>query len=245
MSAVPQERLMSIGEVLARLRPDFPDVTISKLRFLEDKGLVEPRRTPSGYRKFSHQDVSRLHYVLAAQRDLYLPLKVIREHLDAMDRGLVPSSAPDGASRPPAAPTLVATDGLPDAGDFSRPTPDVRLTRQELLVSSGLNEAALADLESYGLVSRQGNHYDTAALRIATTVAELAEFGLSARHLRPFKVAADREVGLVEQVINPMLRAREPQAREHAQQAARRLAALSVRLHTDLVRSGLDEDLLR
>ena len=93
-SALPASSLMSIGEVLARLRPEFPDVTISKIRFLESEGLVEPARTPSGYRKFSHADVARLHYVLATQRDHYLPLRVIREHLDAIDRGLEPPAAP-------------------------------------------------------------------------------------------------------------------------------------------------------
>jgi DNA-binding transcriptional MerR regulator len=99
MTAVPARSLMSIGEVLAALRPDFPDVTISKIRFLESEGLVEPARTPSGYRKFSHGDVERLRYVLSAQREQYLPLRVIKEYLDAIDRGLEPPQ-PAGAPSP-------------------------------------------------------------------------------------------------------------------------------------------------
>src|SRR3954466_11298058 len=122
---------MSIGDVLAQLRPDFPDVTISKIRFLESEGLVEPDRTASGYRKFSRDDLSRLRYVLSAQRDHYLPLRVIREHLDALDRGLEPPALPGAGPQVPRA--LVAAEGLPDADAFIADTSDVRLARAELL----------------------------------------------------------------------------------------------------------------
>ncbi len=137
MTAVASHGLMGIGDVLAALRPEFPDVTISKIRFLESEGLVAPQRTSSGYRKFSHGDVERLRYVLACQRDQYLPLKVIRDHLEAIDRGLEPPTGTDGPRVPRA---LVSTDGLPSSDSFRPSASEVRLSRKELLESSGLDD---------------------------------------------------------------------------------------------------------
>jgi DNA-binding transcriptional MerR regulator len=236
---------MSIGEVLAQLRPEFPDVTISKIRFLESEGLVEPTRTASGYRKFSRDDLARLRYVLSAQRDHYLPLRVIKEHLDALDRGLEPPTPGAGSPRVPR--SLMSAEGLPGPEAFRRDTSDVRLSRAELLTSSGLAEEQLAALEQYALVApRAGSgHYDADALLIAKTVAELARFGIEARHLRAFKTAADREIGLVEQVVAPLVRGRTPESRGRADEAARELAALSVRLHATLVKAGIRPFLAR
>src|SRR4051794_18609929 len=230
---------MSIGDVLSQLRPDFPDVTISKIRFLEAEGLVEPERTASGYRKFSRDDLARLRYVLSAQRDHYLPLRVIKEHLEALDRGLEPATPPGGSPRVPRA--LVAAEGLPGPDAFVREVSELRLSRRELLDAAGLEDEQLQQLEQYGLVSvRAGaNHYDGDALVIAKTVAEMARFGIEARHLRPFRSAADREVGLFEQVVTPLVRQRNPEARARAEEAVRELAALSVKLHATLVRAGL------
>ena len=121
---------MNIGEVLDRLRPDFPGITIPKIRFLEDKGLIKPERTPAGYRKFSHDDVERLRYVLRMQRDHYLPLKVIVEHLDAIDRGMEPP--PIEAVVPTVPKVALAADGLPSAESFNR-RDDLRLSRRELV----------------------------------------------------------------------------------------------------------------
>jgi DNA-binding transcriptional MerR regulator len=233
---------MGIGDVLATLRPDFPDVTISKIRFLESEGLIAPQRTSSGYRKFSHGDVERLRYVLACQRDQYLPLKVIREHLEAIDRGLEPPSGTEGPRVPRA---LVSTDGMPSPESFRPSSSDIRLSRGELLESSGLDEALLKQVEAFGLVSKRGAHYDGEALVIATTVAEMAAFGIEPRHLRTFKVAADREVGLVEQVVTPLLRQRDPEGQQRADDAIRELASLSVRLHSALVKAGLATELRR
>jgi DNA-binding transcriptional MerR regulator len=228
---------MSIGEVLAKLRPDFPDVTISKIRFLEAEGLVEPQRTPSGYRKFSHEDVERLRYVLAAQRDQYLPLRVIKEHLEAIDRGLEPPGARGGPRVPRA---LMAGDGYPNADAFGPEAADIRLSREDLLAAAGIDAEHLRQLEEYGLVAaRPGGHYDGDAVVVATTVREMSTFGLEARHLRSFKTAADREIGLIEQVITPLLRQRNPEARGRADEIVRELAALSVRLHAALVKAGL------
>jgi DNA-binding transcriptional MerR regulator len=236
---------MSIGEVLAALRPAFPDVTISKIRFLEAEGLVEPDRTPSGYRKFTHADVERLRYVLQAQKEQYLPLRVIKEHLEAMDRGLEP---PEGGGRPQVPHAVaVGVDGFPGPESFVRDPDAVRLSRAELLEAALVDDALLTALESYGLVSRRpgSTHYDADALAVVRTVGELTHFGLEPRHLRSVKAAADREVGLVEQVVTPLLRQRSPEARARAEETAREMAALSVRLHATLVKIALDPALGR
>jgi DNA-binding transcriptional MerR regulator len=238
MSNAPARATMSIGEVLGALRSEFPDVTISKIRFLESEGLIEPERTPSGYRKFTHDDVTRLHYVLSAQRDNYLPLRVIKAHLEAIDRGLEPPSTPGGGPQVPR--TLSVADGLPTAESFGRDTSELRLSREELLDAAGVDSDQLALLEQYSLVAaRPGGFYDGDALVIAKTVAEMSRFGLEPRHLRAFRAAADREVGLVEQVVAPLVRQRNPESRGRAEEAARELGALSVRLHAVLVKSGL------
>jgi len=244
-AGVPTRAFMSIGEVLGQLRPDFPDITISKIRFLEAEGLVEPERTASGYRKFSREDLSRLRYVLSAQRDHYLPLRVIKEHLDAIDRGLEPPAL--GGTGPKVPRALVAAEGLPGADAFLPDVSEIRLSRSELLTAAGLQPAQLDQLEQYGLVApRQGgSHYDGDALVVAKTVAEMARFGIEARHLRPFKSAAEREIGLVEQVVTPLVRQRNPEARARADEVARELAALSVKLHATLVRAGLGPGLRR
>ncbi|MEQ4500314.1 transcriptional regulator FtsR, partial [Nocardioides kribbensis] len=202
---------MNIGEVLERLRADFPSVTIPKIRFLEDKGLIKPERTPAGYRKFSHDDVERLRYVLRMQRDHYLPLKVIGEHLDAIDRGLEP---PPIDTVVPTVPTVaLAPDGLPSPESFRRQD-NLRLSRRELLKVAEISEELLGQLEQFGLiVARTGTGlYDTDALVLARTARELADFGFEPRHLRAFKTAADREVGLVEQVVAPLQRGRDAAA---------------------------------
>jgi len=229
---------MNIGQVLDELRPDFPTVTIPKIRFLEEKGLIKPERTPAGYRKFSAEDVERLRYVLRMQRDHYLPLKVIGEHLDAIDRGLEPPPIE------PVVPTVpkvaLAADGLPSAESFAR-RDNVRLSRKELIKIAEIDEELLDQLEQYALVSpRAGTkHYDTDALVIARTARELADFGLEPRHLRAFKTAADREVGLIEQVVAPLRGGRDTAAKARAEEAANEIAALSVRLHATLVKAGL------
>jgi DNA-binding transcriptional MerR regulator len=229
---------MNIGEVLDRLRPDFPGVTIPKIRFLEDKGLIKPERTPAGYRKFSQEDVDRLRYVLRMQRDHYLPLKVIGEHLDAIDRGLEPP--PLDAVVPTVPKVALAADGLPSAESFSR-RDNLRLSRRELLKISEISEELLDELEQFGLITstRGTGHYDTDALVIAQTARELADFGFEPRHLRAFKSAADREVGLVEQVVAPHKRGRDAAAKARAEEAVSEIAALSVRLHATLVKAGL------
>jgi DNA-binding transcriptional MerR regulator len=227
---------MTIGAVLAALKPEFPDVTISKIRFLEAEGLVTPARTGSGYRTYTQADVDRLHYVLTAQRDHFWPLKVIREALDAMDRGLTPPLADQPAMPRPSVPALEPDPDVPTAAAIASRR-DLRLTRRELAEASGLDDAVLADLETYGLVRPDGSgHYGDAALAVATTAAALAGYGVEARHLRPFRTAADREVGLVQQVVTPHRGAR---ARTRAADPTAEVLRLCIALHTALVKDGL------
>ena len=221
--------LMSIGEVLAHLRAEFPDTTISKLRFLEAEGLVDPQRTASGYRKYSWDDVNRLRFVLTAQRDQYLPLRVIREQLDRQEL------------EPPPRPTLVAVGGQKAADPA-----DVRVPRTDLIARTGVSGEVLAELERMGLVTaRPPGWYDGDAAVIVETVVGLGRHGLELRHLRAFRAGADREVGLFAQLLAPLVRQHDPAARARAAETARQLQALSQRLHAALVRVGLRGELGR
>jgi DNA-binding transcriptional MerR regulator len=220
---------MSIGTVLNVLRDEFPEVTISKIRFLESEGLIEPRRTPSGYRKFSAEDVERLGHVLRMQRDHYLPLKVIREHLDAMARGEAVQLPVLGRQR----------DGEAVAELVEGPTA-ARIGRDELLAAAGIGEQELEEWESYGLIAPlPDGAYDAESVTVATLIAELGRFGIEPRHLRVMKAAADREAGLVDQVVAPLRRHRNPQTRAHAEARTKELAGLTVKLHAALVQIAL------
>ena len=246
---VPGGPSRTIGEVLAQLRPTFPELTISKIRFYEAQGLLNPQRTASGYRKFSGDDVARLRYILTAARDHYLPLKVIRAQLEALDRGETPAAAAQHGL----AAAEEADDGLgtsaPDADvpaelrpeAFDATPSELRLSRHELLRASGLSGDQLAELEQYGLVTaRAGSTYfDGDALLVAKIVAQISRYGLEARHLRPVKAAVDREVGLIEQVLTPLLRQPSREGPGRAEQHARGYAALSVRLHVALLEAAL------
>ncbi len=238
---------LSIGQVLQALRPEFPDVSISKLRFLEAEGLVAPQRTPSGYRKFLPADVDRIRYILTAQRDFYYPLRVIRQHLDALERGLEPPSAP---GQPPRIPDFVAgtRSGIsPSVRDLAEPSDEaarrrpLQLSRDELLAHSGLDDDQLVQLVSYGLVRLPpgADFFDSEALLVAMTVARLAAYGLEPRHIRAVKTAADREVGLIEHVISPLRRQRGEVAAERLNAALTELSELCLTLHAALLRGAL------
>jgi DNA-binding transcriptional MerR regulator len=193
----------SIGHVLGLLKNDFPDISISKIRFLESEGLISPQRAPSGYRRYTDTDIERLRYVLSVQRSHYLPLKVIREHLEAMDRGESPPALE--SPFPVTEPSGPAASGPPSQAATK---PPLRLTRAELLEASGLSELALAELERNQIVqTRRGSkHYGRDALTLAIAARRLGEYGIDGRHLRAFKISADREIGLVEQAIAPHMR---------------------------------------
>lgn len=228
-AAAPDDGLMTIGTVLNVLRDEFPEVTISKIRFLESEGLIEPQRTPSGYRKFSAEDVERLGHVLRMQRDHYLPLKVIREHLDAVERGEAVRLPVVGRQRD--GETVLEAAGEP---------PAARIGRAELLAAAGIDEGDLAEWESYGLIAPlEGTVYDAETVTVASLVAQLGRFGIEPRHLRVMKAAADREAGLVDQVVAPLKRHRNPQTRAHAEARTKELAELTVRLHAALVQTAL------
>lgn len=230
-------QLHSIGEVLGQLKPEFPDLSHSKLRFLEDRGLVTPQRTAAGYRKFSDTDVERLRVVLALQRDHYMPLKAIGEYLDAMDRGLEPPELPGGRPR---VPRVVYDAQAPAAEQRNGEPRPLRLRRDELAEAAGADDALVTALEGYGLLAPSGSgYYDAHDLEVTRAARELAGYGIEPRHLRAFRSAADRELGLVEQVVAPLRLQRGAGSSARADDVAQELVALCVRLHAGLVRSGL------
>jgi DNA-binding transcriptional MerR regulator len=217
MSAQPARGYLGISEVLAQLRDDFPDISVSKIRFLETEGLVAPARSPAGYRRFVPADVDRLRYILTAQRDHYLPLRVIRDRL--ADRR--PDSAAGPASGQPAPPEL--------------------LTRRELAEGAGASDALLTELETFGLLRRMGRHYGPEALQVARAAVALSGYGVEARHLRAVRAAVERETAMIESLVAPIQRQRGPAARELAGRTAAELADLVLRLHCALVDGALAE----
>jgi DNA-binding transcriptional MerR regulator len=266
MSAQPARPYLGIGEVLAKLRGEFPDISVSKIRFLESAGLIAPARAPSGYRKFGVDDVERLRYILTVQRDQYLPLRVIKERLPGPAEPLpappvpaapAPASPPTAVSATTGPPSAVsATTGAPatvapttgrpagpafTGGQVAQDAPRPGLTRRELLEAAGITDDQLAELEDFGLVRRDGRRYGPDALEITRTVLALAAYGVQARHLRGVRVAAERETTLIEQVVAPTLRQRSPLARASAGAVAREIADLSVRLHRALIEAALAE----
>lgn len=217
---------MSIGAVLQALRAEFPEVTVSKIRFLEAEGLVEPARSPSGYRKFRSEDVERLSCVLRMQRDHCLPLKVIKEHLEAGGE----------AADCPAVPVVPPRD--PEEPEAIPPAPAVRTGRRELLGLVGAREAELAEWEKYGLLAAaEDGTYRPADVTVARLVAELGRYGVEARHLRAVKAAADRQLDLVEQLVAPLRRHPDQRTRTRAESAAEELTDLSARLYGAFVES--------
>jgi DNA-binding transcriptional MerR regulator len=225
---------LSIGAVLDRLRPDFPDVTISKIRFLEAEGLISPERTPSGYRRFSAADCERLRFVLTSQRDHYLPLKVIREQLEAVDRGASPEGPVVRLPR-----TFEASaEPFADAGDSGR------VSHAELIERTGAKGTFVDDLVKIGfLASGPGGYFDIDAVVLVRTAKAMMEFGLELRHLRAFKMSADREGALLAQIAGPVARGREAGARDRAEEIVRELGSLLVTLHGALVKRAVHEAL--
>lgn len=227
---------LGIGKVLDELRPEFPNLSISKIRYLEDQGLLEPERTASGYRKFSYRDVERLRFILHAQDEKFWPLSHIRQVLDDIDRGVVPDTDLGSMTRVPH--LSLAEDGLPTEDTFTAIKSAVRLSRAEILDSAGIDATMLDAIEEFGLIQRRPTqtYYDGEALAIASIVGELAELGLEPRHLRIFRASADREISLFEQIVTPRARQLD---KESSEQTVAALAALSIRLQSVLVRSGL------
>ena len=271
---------MTIGEVLAVLKPEFADITVSKIRFLEGAGLVQPDRSASGYRKFSDDDVARLRFVLRAQRDQYLPLRVIRQRLADLEQvgGLAAKGAPPGdpragpdvgaggAAAPPGAGPGAGPGGVaPGAGAagaggaagaaaqpawtaggvFGGASPsDAQFTRDELCRAAGATVEQLLALESFGLVSARGSGergawYGGDDLILLRLARELGDYGLEARHLRMYKLFAEREAALFEQVVAPLVRQRNPEARARARDTIDALAQLGGRMRDLALRSAV------
>lgn len=270
---------LSIGEVLGLLQDEFPDVTISKIRFLESQGLVDPERTPSGYRKFFSDDIDRLRWILVQQRENFLPLKVIKDRLESAegvpaddDEVAAPSTGTSTETAPPAdAPAGQAQrsgplpiwmadvaanrsiDSGPSAGMAANGSrsgaSDVSMTAAELAGAAGITLEALRELEQFGLLTGRpyGDdiYYDGDALLVATRSAGFLAHGIGARHLRMFKVAAEREAGFLEQVAMPLLKQRNPESRRQAVELVEELAGLGQDLRTALLRSNLRQHLDR
>ena len=217
---------LSIGEVLDTVRQEFPDISISKIRFLEAEGLITPARTGSGYRKFYEQDVSRLRYILQLQRDHFLPLKVIRERLAQADSngGVYPQSP--AAAAPAPVPTPPATPAA--ASQAPADLTGVQLTRDELAKTAGLSQSQLDELEEYGILrTREGDTFNEHDLVVAKACSRFFEYGVQARHLKMYRQFAEREAGFFEQVITPAARRKDPGAQSEAMRSLTELASLS------------------
>jgi DNA-binding transcriptional MerR regulator len=206
-----RERLLRIGEVVRRLRDEFPDISISKIRYLEDEGLLTPRRTQGGYRLFSVEDVERLQTILRLQRDEFLPLRVIRDELDA----------PGAKERKRRRPT-----GLGGQLEW--------IELDELCKRAGVTPELAKELEDFGLLSASGSggekRYPETDADVAATCAQLARYGIAPRHLRAFRTSANREAALLEQLVAPALRSRNPERRAAGLQDLQSLAELAQEL---------------
>ena len=219
---------LSIGEVLGSLQSDFPDISISKIRFLESEGLISPERTPSGYRKFFEEDVKRLRYILTLQKDHFLPLRVIKERLA-------------GGLELPEEPVSPSTNGKPKI-ETSRPSGaptlqgDVSLSRDELAKASGLTAAQLASLADFAVLPEKDGAYDGDDLLIAKASKGFLDFGIEPRHLKMYRQFADRELGLFQQLTGPMSRKGDAESLRTASAATERLAELGKQLHDATLR---------
>ncbi|KRE76834.1 MerR family transcriptional regulator [Arthrobacter sp. Soil763] len=224
-------QVLNIGEVLAQLSDDFPGMTASKIRFLEEKGLINPQRTPAGYRQYSEGDVERLRFVLALQRDQYLPLKVIKDYLDAIDRGERPENLPPGVTVSPRAVSDQLAAELNSRGRL--------LSEEQLRTESGASVPLLESLLSFGLIDHVNGAFDEHALQVARACVQLEGHGLEPRHLRPFQAAADREFGLVERAVATLTSRKDAASHARAAETAREISELCLSLHRALVQDRI------
>jgi DNA-binding transcriptional MerR regulator len=233
--AVAARDYQSIGEVLINLKPEFPDVTISKIRFLEAEGLISPERTASGYRKFYEEDVRRLRQILRLQRDEYLPLRVIRERLEEGEDGERPAPAPERPVEP--------------EDDVVVPATDLQMTTEELSASTGIEPKVIEQLVSYGLLrprtAGEAKFYDGDDLVVLRIVKDLFKYGVEPRHLTMYRHFADREAAFFQAIILPVLRQRNPEARRAAAESLSDLAGISRRLKQALLRATLRRSVSR
>jgi DNA-binding transcriptional MerR regulator len=246
---VPERAYLSIGEVLSLLRPEFTDLTISKIRFLESQGLLDPERTPSGYRKFYEPDVERLRWILRQQREQYLPLKVIKGKLGGDDDEDGGEEEGGGVAVATAVEEVVTPMFPSPVADMVNPLQvvhtGVSMTLEELGKASGLSPDDLGDLERYGLLAGRTvggtTYYDEESLILANLAAGFMRFGVEARHLRMYKTAAEREAGFFEQLVMPMLKQRNPRARRQAVDTLVELGKLGQGMRAAMLRLALKD----
>jgi DNA-binding transcriptional MerR regulator len=229
---MPVRSYLSIGEVLLALKTEFPDITISKIRFLEGEGLIEPERTASGYRKFYEQDVERLRQILRMQRDEYLPLKVIKERLarqQVAGDGQEPAVTPDEPAEP--------------EEDLVEPPTGLQMSPDEMSAATGVDRELVDELERYGILRSHGGdgnkYFDGDDYLVLSIVKDLFKYGLEPRHLTMYRHFSEREASLFEAIILPMLRQRNPEARRAATDSLSDLARLSRKLKQAMLRTNL------
>ncbi|MBZ8177736.1 MerR family DNA-binding transcriptional regulator [Corynebacterium poyangense] len=224
-------KTVSIGVVLERLRTEFPDVTVSKIRFLESEGLISPQRTSSGYRRFTHDDIERLRYILVTQRDNYTPLKVIREQLEAMDSGQVTAIVGAASAEP-----LISPETF-------RASTALRLSDHDLAEQAQVSVDFVVELYQIGLIKPDNaGFFNVDDVRIVSTASALKEFGFDSRQLKTLRTAAIREAGLIEQVSSPVAKSGKDTARQQAEELNQQMSALVVSLHATLLKNALRED---
>lgn len=241
---MPSRNYLSIGEVLIGVKAEFPDITISKIRFLEAEGLIEPERTPSGYRKFYEEDVRRLKAILRMQRDEYLPLRVIRERLadGAADResATMPGSTAGAAGASGIEPGAAVA---PSVGETLEAPVGMQMTADEMSGATGVPSEVIAELESYGIVCGHGptdaRYYDGDDFLVLTIVRDLLKYGVEPRHLTMFRNFADREAAFLESIVLPRTRQRNPDAKRSVGIALRELSLSARKLSAAMLRVRL------
>jgi DNA-binding transcriptional MerR regulator len=231
----------SIGEVLVSVKTEFPDITISKIRFLEAEGLIEPERTPSGYRKFYSHDVERLKAILRMQRDEYLPLKVIKERLLQQDAG-----AEDGLAGSPDGEASSSEEATAEDEIAEAPT-GLQMSLEEMSTATGIDRERIKELEAFGIISSHGpegaRYYDGDDFIVLSIVRDFFRYGIEARHLTMYKHFADRESTFFDQIIAPTLRQKNPDARRTAAQTLANLSVTSRKFKQALLRTNLRDHL--
>jgi DNA-binding transcriptional MerR regulator len=215
-------KLFTIGQVLSVLNPDFPDLSPSKLRFLEEQGLIEPQRTPAGYRKFSEQDVQRTRVILELQRDQYLPLRVIREYLEQLDSGKSPNLPQVQAS----------------VSKLQAKNP-IKLTKVALMSETGISAGLLQEAQTLTLIAKEP--FEASDVEIARAIVHLQRFGISPRHLRGLKASAEREIGIIEGVVAPVLGKNEPASKSRAAHYAQEIENQFATIRGELIKSVISK----
>ena len=215
-------KLFTIGQVLSVLNPEFPDLSPSKLRFLEEQGLIEPQRTPAGYRKFSEQDVQRTRVILELQRDQYLPLRVIREYLEQLDSGKSPN-----------------LPQVQSSVSKLQPKNPIKLTKVALMSETGISAGLLQEAQTLTLIAKEP--FESSDLEIARAIVHLQRFGISPRHLRGLKASAEREIGIIEGVVAPVLGKNEAASKSRAAHYAQEIENQFATIRAELIRAVISK----